>query len=297
MSAAMNVTLEQARCLDALARKQTFGEAGKALARTHTAVMYAVRGLEAQTGLRLLDRSGYRTRLTPEGERVLEHCRRLLDAEAALRHACTELRTGWEPEVRIVFDGVYPAETILRAVGRLRSEGASTRFHISAEFLTGVEEVFARDRAQLMISLLPTRLEGLVSIPLPALPALLVAHKDHPLAKRRGKLKVEALAGDLLLTVRGSDPRLELHTEPLEQRATVVLNDFSAKKSALLHGLGFGWMPTYLIEQELKRRELKVLPLESGSTHVFQPRLHHRAESPLGRATTRIVEALTEKGA
>src|SRR5690606_27810327 len=180
----MNVTLEQARCLDALARKQTFVEAGKELARTHTAVMYAVRGLEEQTGLRLLDRSGYRTRLTPEGERVLEHCRRLLEAEAALRQACTELRTGWEPELRIVVDGVFPTEPILRAVGALRAAGASTRFHISAEFLGGVEEAFDRDGAQLMISLLPPRMEGRVSISLPTLPALLVAHREHPLARR-----------------------------------------------------------------------------------------------------------------
>lgn len=290
----MNLTLEQARALDALARHGTFTAAARELAKAHTAVLYAVRTLEEQTGLTLLDRSGYRTRLTPEGERVLVHCRRLLEAERELLAACAELKTGWEPTVRIVFDGVYPAETILRAVGALREEGATTRFHVSADHLTGVEERFERESAELMISLLPPRGTGLTSIGLPAIPALLVAHRAHPLARARGSLREEDLAADLLLTVRGSDPRLQLRTEHLEQRATVVLNDFSAKKSALLQGLGFGWMPTYLIERELKRGELKVLKLEHGSTHAFQPRLHHRTQVRLGRATSQIIEALTE---
>lgn len=289
----MNLTLEQARALDALARHGTFAAAAGHLAKAHTAVLYAVRTMEEQTGLTLLDRSGYRTRLTPEGERVLVHCRRLLESERELLAACTELRTGWEPTVRIVFDGVYPAETILRAVGALREEGATTRFHVSADYLTGVEDRFEREGAELMISLLPPRLEGLVSIDLPQIPALLVAHRAHPLARKRGALAEEALAADLLLTVRGSDPRLQMHTEHLEQRATVVLNDFSAKKTALLQGLGFGWMPTYLIERELKRGELKVLKLGHGSTHAFRPRLHHRAKARLGPATERVLEALT----
>lgn len=289
----MNLTLEQARALDALGRHGTFTAAAKELSKAHTAVLYAVRSMEEQTGLVLLDRTGYRTRLTPEGEQVLLHCRRLLEAERELLAACTELKTGWEPALRIVFDGVYPSEAILRAVGALREEGATTRFHVSADFLTGVEDRFERERAELMISLLPPRLEGLVSINLPAIPAVLVAHRAHPLSRRRGTLKEEALAADLLLTVRGSDPRLQLRTEHLEQRATVVLNDFSAKKTALLQGLGFGWMPTYLIERELKRGELKVLKLQHGSTHAFQPRLHHRAQARLGRATARILAALT----
>jgi len=77
----MNVTLEQARALDALARHGTFAAAAKALHKGHTAVLYALRTLEEQTELALLDRRGYRTRLTAAGERVLEHCRKLLAAE------------------------------------------------------------------------------------------------------------------------------------------------------------------------------------------------------------------------
>jgi DNA-binding transcriptional LysR family regulator len=291
----MHVSLEQARALDALAQHGTFVAAARALHKGHTAVLYAVQSLERQTGLVLLDRRGYRTRLSAEGERVLAHCRRLLEAEAELLVACAELKTGWEPALRVVFDGIFPAEGLLRTVGALRAAGANTRFHISAEFLTGVEETFEREGAQLMVSLLPPRLGGLSAIHLPDLRAFLVAHREHPLARtrRRAPLREEDLAAHLLLTVRGSDPRLQMSTGALEGRSTVHLNSFAAKKEAILQGLGFGWLPEHLVAAELRRKELKVLPLERGSTHTFHPRLYHRAGAHLGRAAKGVIEALT----
>jgi len=290
----MNVTLEQARALDALARHGTFTAAAEALHKGHTAVLYALRTLEAQTELTLLDRRGYRTRLTPAGERILEHCRKLLAAERELEAACAEIRAGWEPALCIVFDGIFPAEPLLRVVKALHAEGASTRFHISAEFLSGVETAFVRDEADLMVSLLPPTVPGLRTYRLPALKAVLVAQREHPLARRRGLLKDEELAEHLVLTVRGSDPRLQLSTNVLETLSTVHLNDFAAKKTAILEGLGYGWMPEYMVSRELRRGELKVLKLPGGATHAFHPQLHHRAGVTLGRAARRLVKALTE---
>ncbi|MBZ4416874.1 LysR family transcriptional regulator [Myxococcus sp. RHSTA-1-4] len=289
----MNVTLEQARALDALARHGTFAAAAGALRKGHTAVLYALRTLEEQTELTLLDRRGYRTRLTPAGERVLEHCRKLLAAERELEAACAEIRSGWEPTLRIVFDGVFPAEPLLRIVKELRAEGAGTRFHVSAEFLAGVEAAFAREEADLMVSVIPPTLPGLRTYRLPELKAVLVAHRSHPLAKRRGVLKDEELAEHLLLTVHGSDPRLQLSTASLETRSTVHLNDFAAKKVAIMEGLGYGWLPEHLVTRELRRGELKALKLARGSTHAFQPQLHHRTGVKPGRAARRVVQVLT----
>jgi DNA-binding transcriptional LysR family regulator len=289
----MNITLDQARALDALARHGTFAAAAQALHKGHTAVLYALRMLEEQTELALLDRRGYRTRLTPAGERVLEHCRKLLAAERELEATCAEIRAGWEPSLRILFDGIFPAEPVLRVVKQLRAEGAGTRFHVSAEFLAGVEAAFVRDEADLMVSLLPPTLPDLRSYRLADLKAVLVAHRSHPLAATRGPLKDEQLAQHLLLTVRGSDPRLQLSTGALEGRSTVHLNDFASKKAAILEGLGYGWLPEHLVKRELRRGELKALKLPRGATHLFHPSLHHRASVPLGRAASRVVQALT----
>lgn len=297
MDTPIHVTLEHARALDALATAGTLQRAAAALHKGHSAVLHALRSLEAQTELELLDRSAYRLKLTPAGERVLEHCRRLLAAERELISACREMSSGWEPSLGVVFDGILPAEPILRVVGDLAAERAPTRVHVSAEFLGGVEEAFTRQRADLMISVLQPRDASLTSYALSPVRALLVAHARHPLARLRGPLRADDLSPHLLLTVHGSDPRLELPTAQLEARSTALLNDFTAKKQAILAGIGFGWLPEHLARSELRSRKLRVLAFEGGSEHAFVPRLYVRSKAPLGRAGRRLLEALVPQRA
>ncbi|MBK6519008.1 MAG: LysR family transcriptional regulator [Polyangiaceae bacterium] len=292
----IHVTLDHARALDALATAGTLQRAAAALHKGHTAVLHALRSLEAQTELELLDRSAYRLKLTPAGERVLDHCRRLLAAERDLVAACQEMRSGWEPRLGVVFDGILPAEPILRVVGDLAAERAPTRVHVSAEFLGGVEEAFARQRADLMLSVLTPRDASLVSHALPPVRALLVAHTKHPLTKVKGPLCASDLGAHLLLTVHGSDPRLELPTAQLEARSTALLNDFVAKKDAILAGIGFGWLPEHLARRDLKSRALAILKFEGGWAHTCTPRLYLREGRHQGRATKRFVDALVPRG-
>ena len=293
----VHITLDQARAIDALAQHGTLVAAANALHKGHTAVLYALKQLELQTDLPLLDRRGYRLALTPAGERVLEGCRRMLAAERALVATCEELRTGWEPSLRVVFDGLLPSVPILRVLGELRAAQAPTRVRMSAEFLGGVEAAFERDEAHLMLAVLPPHSAALVSHALAPLRALLVAHRDHPLARARGELSAADLEEHVLVNVRGGDPRLALSTDALDQRSTVVLDDFLAKREAILAGIGFGWLPEHLCARELRGRELRVLRFTHGSEHIFSPRLYQRRGIALGRAAERMVRALLPRAA
>lgn len=284
----VSVTLDQARALDALERAGTFAGAAKALRRGHTSVLYLLSTLEDALGFPVLDRSGYRTTLTPRGRRVLESCRALLAAEASLATTITELRAGWEPTVTVVFDGIVPIDPLLRAVGRLVAEKVPTRIDVRAEFLAGVEAAFDRDTADLMIAVLPPRAVGLIAVELAPLRASLVARADHPLA--HGRHDERALRSHLLLTVRGSDPRLDLSTAGIEARSTVLLNDFASKRAAILAGIGYGWLPDVLIAPELEKARLKRIRWARPSTHVFHPRLYHRGQP--GPAARQLIAAL-----
>ena len=287
----MPVTLEQARALDALARAGTFAKAAAELHKGHTAVVYALRSLEEQTGLVLLDRGGYRTRLTAAGLRVLEHCRRLLAEERALEATCTEIKSGWEPELRVVFDGIYPAEPLVSGVAAVAAAGASTRVAVTSAFLSGVEEEFVRSDATVMLTLLPVQTPGLTRLKLPPLRALLVAHRDHPLASAAGPLAAADLSPHVLLTVRGSDPRLSLSTAGVDVPRAVHLGDFTAKKAAILAGLGYGWLPEHLIRAELRKGLVRRVPFGRG-VHTFEVRLAARPAPRLGRAAHIFLQPL-----
>ncbi len=286
----MNVTLDQARTLDAFAREGTLQAAAKRLHKGHPAVLYALKQLEQQTGLAVFDRSGYRTRLTPAGEAVLKHCRVMLEAERALEATCAVLQSGWEPVLRVVFDTIVPLTPFLEVVRRVRAAAAPTRVMLSVDSLAGVEARFEAEQAQLMVTVLPYAPGALAVQVLPKLHARLVAHRAHPLSKLP-RVTREELAQHVLLTVRGSDPRLQLATGDLETQSTVHLSDFHAKKSAIVAGIGFGWLPDWLIEKELKKGELRPLRLAQGAMHVFEPRMVIRGT--LGKAGTALLEQLT----
>ncbi len=85
------VTLHQLICFDAVATAGSFQAAADRLGRTHPTVFAAVKALEAQLGLALLDRSGYRVRLTEAGRSVHDRAKRLL---GELR-CCAATRRSW----------------------------------------------------------------------------------------------------------------------------------------------------------------------------------------------------------
>lgn len=287
----MNITLDQARSLIAFAEQGSFAAAAKSLRKNHSAIVYALGQLESQTDLVLLDRTAYRTRLTDAGLRVLEGARALLRAEAGLHAVCETLRSGWEPSLRIVFDGVFPSDVIVRQVQSLLTAKVPTRIEVSQEFLGRVEAAFEQSEAHLMISVLPPQRADLEAVALDPFRMLLVAHRNHPLARAR-KPSMHDLADHVLLTVRGSDPRLRMPTAALEERATVHLNDFHSKKDAIVGGLGYGWLPEALITRELARGTLKRLSLGDHSVHTFEPHAYVRRDAPRGRALECVLHGL-----
>ena len=200
------------------------------------------------------------------------------------------LQSGWEPVLRVVFDAIVPLAPVLEVIKRVRAAKAPTKVMLSVDSLAGVEARFNTEQAQMMVSVLPSsHIEGLTVHKLPQLKARLVAHRSHPLSKRP-RVTREELSEHVLLTVRGSDPRLQLATAELDTQSTVHLPDFHSKKAAIGAGIGFGWLPEWLIERELSRGELRPLKLTQGAVHVFEPRVTTRGK--LGPAGEALLEHL-----
>ncbi len=291
----MEIPREQARALDAVSRRGGFARAAAELKKGHTGVIYLIKTLEDRLGLKLLDRTGYRTRLTPTGSLVLAECQKVLEAEQRLRQVCQELSSGWEPYLTLVFDGIVSIEGGLRAISELQKQKVPTRVSLHTEFLGGVEQKFVESKADIMVSILPPEHLKLTAVELPLLRAFLVAKKSHPLVTGRKTLSEGQLQEHVFLTVRGSDERLKLSTRGLDRSSMVHLSDFHAKKTAILSGFGFGWLPEYLIRKELARKELKLLKWQGTSEHHYHPFLYHRGERFLGRAGKTVVERIVHE--
>lgn len=288
----MDVTLEQARTLDAVVRHGSYTKAAKALHKVHSAVIYGVKGLEAAVGFELFDRSGYRSVLTPLGQRVHASCVKLLESERELAAVCAAARAGYEPTLRVVFDGLLPVEPILAAVRQVTAVSPATRVSLFSEFLAEVEARAERDAPEVMITVVPPLSTIGPAHKLAPLTSLLVAARNHPLAAQK-RLQATHLEAHPFLTVRASDQRLTMSTSALDKSSEFKLGDFHAKRVALLRGMGWGWMPEYLVADDLAKERLVVLRFgPTRGRHVFQPIMQVRRAAAGGQATDTFVRTL-----
>jgi DNA-binding transcriptional LysR family regulator len=104
----IEVTVQQLQCFDAVATEGSFQAAAERMRRAQPSVSLAVKNLEAQLGLSLFDRSGYRVKLTDAGRSFHERARILLHELRALKTHAAQLAMGIESELRVVIGDLCP---------------------------------------------------------------------------------------------------------------------------------------------------------------------------------------------
>lgn len=291
----MKLDLEQLHVLDTVVQEGSFSAAARILGRAPSAVSYAIKNLESVLGISLFDRGGHRVRLTAAGQEIHEEARSLLARARDLERMALELQGGWEPKLHIVLDGALPMPPIMRALRTFGQKRLPTRVRLKIEYLSGVPERFARDNADLMILLdfqNDTHLQGK---PLPPVEAVLVAHRDHPLAHEQKTITRETLGEHIELVVSdsGSETRNQRLFVGTSQR--FELSDFHSKRVALLSGVGFGWLPWHLAAEPVKSGELVPILFEEGHTLTFYPFLVRRRNLSLKRSAGLFTELLQEE--
>lgn len=102
-----------------VATARSFARAATAAAVTAPALSKAVRALEDELGVRLLERTTRQVRLTRAGGVVLERCRALLDDIESLRRDAATAVGAIEGELRIGAMEVFSIEVLPLAVARL----------------------------------------------------------------------------------------------------------------------------------------------------------------------------------
>lgn len=290
-----NHSLDQLRTLQAIVRRGSFAAAARELHCVPSAVSYTIRALEDGLGLTLFDRSGHRAVLTEAGRRVLEAASPVLDGAVALDRLASQLRAGWEGQLRVVVDGVLPLGPVLAALSGLGRRSMPTRVQLEVEYQSGVQARFRQLGADLMLVLEHEPDSDHHAEPLPELPMRVLASATHPLVSRLAVQRDE-LSEHTELVVKDSAPRFAENPREswFSSRRVVHLSDFHAKRLALLAGVGFGWMPLHLVRGDLAAGALVPLDLAEASMWTYRPQIVRRRDSPPGRAGTLFLEGLRQ---
>src|SRR5215472_8412654 len=147
----MDPTIHQLECFDAVVSEGGFQPAAQKLRRAQPSVSAAVKNLEAQLGLVLLDRTGYRVVLTDAGRSFYARTRVFLDELRALKTHARQLAMGEEDELRIVIGDLCPLPQTLALLRRFFDRCPKTRLHLHFEAISGPWERLFDDEAGLII--------------------------------------------------------------------------------------------------------------------------------------------------
>lgn len=286
-------SLDQLLVLETVARTGSFAAAARELHRVPSAVSYTVKALEEALDLALFDRSGHTVALTAAGRAILEEATQVLGRARRLERLAASLSGGWEPELQVVVEGVYPMRPITEALRALSERRVPTRVRLDVEYQDGVPERFEADHADLMLLLDWPGDDRLRATPLPPLTMVLVASPRHPLAALQA-IDRPTLLQHTDLVVRDSSSRYaRAPRRPyMGSHHVVYLSDFHSKRLALLSGVGFGWAPEHLVAEDLARGELALLDFAEGSRWTYHPALISRRDAPLGPAGRLFVDVL-----
>src|SRR5262245_9751777 len=162
MIVAPHITLEQWRTLVAVVDAGGYAQAAEMLHKSQSAVTYAVQKLESLLGVKAFEIQGRKSILTPTGQFLYRRARALLDESAALERAARRLSAGWEAEIRIAAEILFPSWLLLECFDRLAAESPHTRIELIESVLGGTTEALLGGQADLAITgLVPPGFLGL----------------------------------------------------------------------------------------------------------------------------------------
>ncbi|HEY9546808.1 MAG TPA: LysR family transcriptional regulator, partial [Solimonas sp.] len=102
------ISLEQWRALTAVVEVGGYAQAAEALNKTQSTITYAVQKIESLLGLKIFEIQGRKAQLTREGEVLYQRAQTLLSEAAALERGAGSLAAGWEAEIKLAAEIVFP---------------------------------------------------------------------------------------------------------------------------------------------------------------------------------------------
>lgn len=287
----MKLDLNGLEALEAVVRYGGFARAAEHLHKVQSAVSHQVRKIERQLGVTVFNRDGYRVHLTPAGEAILAESRRLLAQAEHVRSLARQFSQEWEPSLAIIVDGILPLDPTLAAMKALAAARVPTRIQVKVEFLRGVQSSFEKENGDLMLVADYAASPYLHEEALPAMDCVLCAGRSHALAEAK-RVSLAQLQEHVELSVQHSSEEQGHDRHLFGCERAFFVSSHHTKKEALLMGVGFGWMPLYLVHSELKSGALREVKYRGGSWYRFTPRLVHRADRQLGRAGQQFISLL-----
>jgi DNA-binding transcriptional LysR family regulator len=287
------ISLEQWRALQAVVDAGGYAQAAARLHKSQSAITYAVQKIETLLQVKIFELSGRKARLTGSGEVLYRRAKGLLEEAESLEGAGRNLAAGWESELKLAVEIIFPTWLLLRCFELFARERPDTRIELYETVLSGTDEALIQRRVDLAIcSQIPPGFMGDALMPMTFIPA---AHPGHALHKLGRKLTVQDLRNHRQLVIRDSGSLRSRNAPWLGAGQRWTVSHKATQIHAAVMGLGFAWFAQDTIRAELSDGRLKPLPLREGAELFAQLYLVYADRDCAGPGAQRLAAILGEQ--
>jgi DNA-binding transcriptional LysR family regulator len=293
----LDLSLDHLQVLVAVADAGSISAAARKLRRAQSSVSYAIAMLEQKLDVVLLDRDGYRARFTPQGEAILGEARGLLAGVDRLSVLASRLENRKvEPRLRVAFDSLLSIDRLVRVLAPFSSRFSATQLVLRAESPHSARRMLVATECDLALHVeLERPPPGLVCEPLGALRLIHVAAPSHPLAALQGPISRASLRQHVQLVLSERDPEgFRARDLGVAGGLTWRFMDMSVRHAALRAGIGYGSMPRWSVEDDLREGSLVELVTEVELPPPLPVVATYQGPRVLGPAAQWLVHALRE---
>jgi len=288
------MTYEQLRAFVAVVNCGSFRSAANELYKTQSSISAAVRALEDEFSLQLLDRSQYRPLVTAEGKQFYQQAARLLKETEALEELGHRLADNLSETLSISLSAMCSEPPRLEVIRSFFAARPKLRLNIFTEHLSGVLEQLELDAADFAIG--PhTGLDACYeSVEISQLHMVTVATKKYLPAHSEGEISQSVLRAcpQILTTDTGSRAPFQ-HVNVISGGRVWYVSDYQMKKTLLTMGMGWSRVPIHMVASELEEGKLIRLQVENFPSESWMPiYLIRRRDRPLSLEANELWDAM-----
>ena len=285
-------SLEQWAAFIAVVEEGSFSRAAESLNKSQSSVSYAVAKLQDRMPTPLLTLEGRKAELTELGKTLYRHAKMVMAQAVQLDKTAEDFARGWESEVTLAVDAVVCLRQVFCALQAFSNDHPSTRLRILETTLSGTEEALLTRQADIVI--LPRTPPGFLGTYWGDVFMLPVAHRTHPLVSQNN-IDEETLKSHRQLVIRDTGIKREQDGGWLGSDQRWTVSHFSSSIEAIKAGLGFGFVPKAMIEQEIQQGDLVPLKLMAGAIRKLPLYLVLSNQSHAGPAAQAIADFILQK--
>lgn len=280
-------TLEQWRILQAVVDAGGYAQAAEVLSKSQSSLNHAVAKLQNQLGVELLEVRGRKAYLTEAGEVMLRRSRILTQQVEDLELLASNINQGWEPEIRIAIELAYDRRYLNKALVEFFPLSRGSRIQLIDSVITGSAEIIQQKKADLVIAASAVIPKGYLGEPLSTTRFIPVTSCKNPLSAQR-ELDQTELSQHLQLVIRDTAQKPQENAGWLRAEQRWTVDNFYEAIDILHTGLGFCWLPDFLVSAAINDGSLVKLNVANASERQATISLVAPQEDTLGPGSKQL---------